>query len=104
MKEIPRFIIAYDRAQKIEYIIHTHEPAFIAKVIPSSGDIETVADLAFKYPYGARTNRLNGTFYIIPVIKFFNVPVDLDSIPKLMSRMGDWYYSVAKERSANEHH
>lgn len=104
MKELPRFIIAYDRQQKIEYIIHTQEPAFIAKVIPNSGDIETVAYLAFKYPFATLTNRLNGTFYIIHVIKFFNVPADLDSIPKLMSRMGDWYYSVIKERSANEHH
>lgn len=99
MSDLPKFILSYDREKKQEYIIHTQPPAFIAAVTPMSGLIEPVNEIADKYPYGARTNRINGTYYIIPVIRFFEDPEDPERLPKLMSRMGDWYYSVIKERS-----
>lgn len=104
MSDLPKFILSYDRNYACEYIIHTQKPAFIAKVYPKSGHMETVNDLIHKYPFGTRTNRINGTYYLIPVIRFFEDAEDPERLPKLMSRMGDWYYSVAKERSANEHH
>lgn len=99
MSDLPKFILSYDRDYACEYIIHTQKPAFIAKVYPKSGQLETVNDLIHKYPIGTRTNRINGTYYLIPVIRFFEESDDPERIPKLMSRMGDWYYSVIKERS-----
>ncbi len=104
MSDLPKFILSYDRDKKQEYIIHTHEPAFIAMVFPDSGDIKTLNKLVGNYPVGTCTNRINGTYYIIPVIRFFEEPGDQERLPKLMSRMGDWYYSIIKERSANENH
>lgn len=50
MSDLPKFILSYDRDYNCEYIIHTQEPAFIAKVYPKSGQIETVNDLIHKYP------------------------------------------------------
>lgn len=104
MSDLPKFILSYDREKKQEYIIHTQPPAFIAKVIPDYGQLKDITELIKDYQFGARTNRINGTYYIIPVIRFFEDAEDPERLPKLMSRMGDWYYSVAKERSANEHH
>lgn len=99
---LPKFILSYDRDYACEYIIHTQKPAFIAKVYPKSGQIMPVNELVHKYLYGARTNRINGKYYLIPVIKFFDNIEDENKLPKLMSRMGDWYYSVIKERSIND--
>lgn len=99
MSEIPKFILSTDREQQCEYIIHTQSPAFIAKVIPDYGQLKDVTELIKEYKFGSRTNRINGTYYIIPVIRFFEDPEDQEQIPKIMSRMGDWYYSIIKERS-----
>ncbi len=104
MSDLPKFILSYDRDKQSEYIIHTQEPPFIAQVFPENGQVQPVNMIAKKYPLGTRTNRINGTYYLIPVIRLFEEPKDQEQLPKLMSRMGDWYYSVIKERSENENH
>jgi hypothetical protein len=101
-QELPKFILSYDRDYACEYIIHTQKPAFIAKVHPKSGQLMLTNELIHKYPIGTRTNRINGIYYLIPVIRFFEEPEDHEQIPKIMSRMGDWYYSLIKEKSENE--
>jgi len=99
MSNLPKFILSFDRDKQCEYIIHTQEPPFIAQVFPENGHVQPVNMIAKKYPIGTRTNRINGTYYLIPVIKLFYMPKDPNQLPKLMSRMGNWYYSVIKERN-----
>jgi len=97
MKELPKFIVAQNVLADPEgiYIIHTQKPAFVAKAFPKTGEIEPVDKLAEKYPAGARTNRINGTYYIIAVIRFFE-QADPNGLEKIMSRMGDWFFNYVK--------
>lgn len=92
------------RVDDREFILHTQMPRFLAEVMPQKGEIQLVNELAERFIYGARTNRIGDTYYIISIIEIFDEDFDPSEMPKLMSRMGDWYYSVIKERSQDEHH
>lgn len=94
MNKPPKFLYAKSRSDDRQFIIHTQKPRFLAQVFASTGDLILVQELAEKFPYGARTNRIDNTFYVIPVIEFFDEPENVNDIPKIMSRMGDWFYSL----------
>lgn len=105
MKTLPKFLIAHNQAANPSglYVVHTQNPAFIAQAIPCSGDIIRIGDIMDKYPIAARTNPIDGIYYLIPVIHWFNdlpeaTQEDADRTAKLMSRMGDWFYSQLKNR------
>jgi hypothetical protein len=106
MKTLPKFLIAHNMAADPDglYIIHTQYPAFIAQALPQNGAIIRVGDFMDKYPIAARTNAIDGVYYIIPVIKWFDeLPeanqAEVNKTAKLMSRMGDWFYSQLKNRN-----
>ena len=86
------------------YIVHTQYPAFIARAFPQKGKTIRVGDILDKYEVAARTNPIDGIYYIIPVVQWFDelpaaTQVEVDKTAKLMSRMGDWFYSQLKNRS-----
>lgn len=80
MSDLPKFIIATDRYKKREFVVHTQNPFCIAEAVMVGGEQN------------------------IEVIKIEQTETDPLRLAGLMSRMSDWYYSVIKERSANENH
>ena len=103
MNQLPKFMIAHNVAAEPNaiYVVHTQYPAFIAQAIPRTGDIEDVTMLYKQYPIATRTKRIDGIWYIVAVIKWYDIypdanQNDVDRIAKLMSRIGDWFFNYIK--------
>ena len=113
MKQLPKFMIAHNVAAEPNaiYVVHTQYPAFIAQAIPRTGDIEDVTMLYKQYPIATRTKCIDGIWYIVAVIKWYDIypdaiypddiypddiQYDVDRIAKLVSRIGDWFFNYIK--------
>jgi len=102
--DVPKFILGANQMAKPGqlYLTHTQEPMFIAEVIPFEGNILKINELKDKYPIAARTNAIDGTYFIINLIKISDTKIydDLqykaDEYSKLMSRAADWCYNYLK--------
>ncbi|PKP02072.1 MAG: hypothetical protein CVU11_13270 [Bacteroidetes bacterium HGW-Bacteroidetes-6] len=80
MSHLPKFLLAQNRENTRQFVVHTQEPLCIAE-IHDNKDVVELKGVAI-----AENN------------------LEAQRIAGLMSRMGDWYYSVIKERSENENH
>ena len=78
MSHLPKFLLAQNRENTRQFVVHTQEPLCIAEIHKNETDIELK---------GVAIEQSN---------------IDPQRLAGLMSRMGDWYYSVIKERSTNE--
>lgn len=100
MKNLPKFLIAHNIQANPDglYVVHTQKPRFIGVTIPKNGEIEPIDNimLQHKFDAGTRTNRLpSGEYYIMGVSMWIDKP-DMQQIPKLMSRTGDWLFAYFK--------
>ena len=102
--KIPRFMIGVNVMADQEglYVVHTQEPQFVAKCFACDGPVIRLGEILDKFPYGCRVNTFgNGRYYIIVVVKWLGdepeaTQESADRTAKLMSRMGDWFYSYYK--------
>jgi hypothetical protein len=99
-----KFILSEDHQSGKQYISHANFPRFIAEVIPMTGDIQNIDLLINKYKTGARTRRINDKYYVLGVLEFydnfdFTTQQDADNLSKIMSEMGDWFYSLLKNEN-----
>ena len=101
MSKLPRFLIAHNVAADPDglFLVHTQFPKFIGRVWPVKGEIIRINELCQQYGIecGCRTDRLpSGEYYLMGVImKLDEIPLD-ESLPKLMSRTGDWLFNYFK--------
>lgn len=107
--KLPKFLICKNELlDETTYILHTRQPAFLAKVIPTNEiemlDVQRQISVQvgeLNYFIGAKT-RVNGQLYWLAVVKFYEIPeIDINAIGTggLMSRMGDWFFSYLKNKS-----
>jgi len=108
MAKLPRFLIAQNEQTdpNSQYVVHTQEPAFIAKIVRTNS-LELL-DLQKKFPItvngvkydsiGTQT-RVGDQLWAAFVIEFFQDP-DMEAEAQgsggLMSRLGDWMHNYIK--------
>ena len=114
MSKLPRFLTVSDPKEKREYIICTNKPACIAEIFEytSLDDAKQLKENPYEDWFIKLDNNkiaivdhtkyhINGTFYVIVIRKFFEIPKDRD-IPNndrngIVGRMVDWLYSTKKD-------
>ena len=102
--KLPKFLIAANEQAMPEtlFILHTREPKFLAKVIPTDA-LELLAIQKY-YPFGVQT-RFNGQLFAIVVLEFYDdAEIDEKATGSggLMSRMGDWFYNYLTNQKRDE--
>ena len=99
----PKFLLAFDREFNQEFIIHTQSPALLARVDEFTGEPLHFQDLIkLGYTTASRTNPIDGKYWVIQCINEFEkrpaTQETANEYAAVMRRMGDWYFSVKKER------
>jgi hypothetical protein len=96
LTKIPPFILSYSRDQENEYVIHTKDPAFIAKVLYPESE-EEASDIKSKIDYWVEID-FKGRKTILAVIELFQPVSSEDRMKGVLKRLEHWYKSLMIER------
>lgn len=96
-KKLPKFLIAdNEMASSRLFIVHTRTPRFIAEAFHFGIDEESEwLATKKKFNQGASVDWPS-ELITLGVVWMEGNDLDPDRVAKLMSRMGDWYYSWLK--------
>lgn len=99
----PKFLLAFDREFNQEFVIHTQSPALLARVDEFTGEPLPFQELIkLGYNIASRTNAIDGKYWVLQLVneleKRPTTQESADDMAAVMRRMGDWYFSVKKER------
>jgi hypothetical protein len=98
LTKFPPFILAQSRDGENEYIVHTKEPRFIAKIFTPSGEAEE-SELLKAYPKLPNLT-LASKKYVFGLTIW--QPYESDKLSKIVSRMTDWYKSYLIDKSTSQ--
>jgi len=91
--KIPPFILSHSNDGSRMYIIHTKEPAFIAKIIYPASDEERQIKSKLDYWIELEAPRT-----IIGIIELWQPVSSEDRLKAVLKRMKHWYCSIVNEQ------